>query len=187
MWQIVNLILIACAMLLASGCTSLPVRLPSQEAEAPTCKNIDWFEVGRTDGSVGAKLAKSREYSDRCQLSPSPFDGELYANGRNAGLVEYCTATIGFESGRNGSTYEGVCPDHLERAFLENYEVGQRVRQLESENSDLQSRIDDLVRLLAPNQPGSSVRAQIDQLRARRVQNETEIDSLENQASTADL
>ena len=129
-------------------------------------------------------MTRSKDYLSRCEHSSHPFDSELYANGRNAGLVEYCTATVGFEAGRNGTTYEKVCPDHLEKAFLENYELGARVRNLESENADLQSRIDNLVHLLAPNQPGSSVRAQIDQLRNMRVQNESEIDTLENRAQS---
>lgn len=172
---------LACVTIAMIGCTTLPLATAPQQ---PNCANLDWFEIGRVDGSLGTQTARSKEYESRCEHTAHPFDSDLYTNGRNAGLVEYCTATSGFEAGRNNATYEKVCPDHLEKAFLENYELGARVRNLESENADLQSRIDNLVRLLAPNQPGSSVRAQIDQLRDARVQNETEIDTLESRAQT---
>lgn len=172
-----------------SGCSSLPVAVPvlSKKPTTPSCANIDWFEVGRADGAMGAPLTKNTSYHSRCDASPYPFSMELYVNGRNAGIVEFCTNTAGFEAGRNGSPYEGVCPDFLEKSFLESYRIGQKVRELESDNTDLQGRIDDLVHLLAPNQPGSSVRAKIDELRQRRVQNETEIDSLETRATSEQI
>lgn len=173
---------------LTTACSSLPVAVPvlSKKPTQPSCANIDWFEVGRADGAMGSSLAKSADYNVRCDSTAYPFSQELYLNGRNAGIVEFCTNTAGFEAGRNGSSYEGVCPDFLEKGFLESYRIGLKVRELESDNIDLQERIDGLVRLLAPNQPGSSVRAKIDELRQLRVQNENEIDSLENRATAAE-
>ncbi|RYZ80335.1 MAG: DUF2799 domain-containing protein, partial [Proteobacteria bacterium] len=134
-----------------TACSSLPVSVPvlSKKPTQPSCANIDWFEVGRADGAMGSPAEKSADYHLRCDATPHPFSQELYANGRNAGIVEFCTNTAGFEAGRNGSAYEGVCPDFLEKGFLESFRIGQKVRELESDNTDLQDRIDGLVRLLA--------------------------------------
>lgn len=176
---------------LLTACSSLPKtlaeKLPlSKKPTQASCANLDWFEIGRADGAMGARLEKNSEYHQRCDATPNPFDTDLYVNGRNAGLIEFCSSTQGFEAGRSGTPYDVVCPYHLEKNFLESYKIGAKVRELESENVDLQSRIDDLVRLLAPNQPGSSVRAKIDQLRELRVQNESEIDTLENRATATE-
>ena len=187
-WKLISVISILVAMLIATGsvgCSHIPV-LPKAAPEVATCRNLDWYEIGRSDGAVGSKLEKTAEYVKRCEKTTHPFESEPYTNGRDAGLVEYCTATVGFETGRGGNTYDRVCPEHLEKSFLESYKVGQRVREIESENNDLQARIDNLVRLLSPNQTGGSVRAQIDQLRQRRVQNDTVIDSLETRAAPSE-
>ena len=183
LWQIVSLISIACAMMIASvACTHLP--LLAQAPHEPNCRNLDWFEVGRNDGAMGAKADKVSDYVKRCEKTPYPFDQELYTGGRNAGLVEFCNSTLGFENGRAGTPYENVCPFNLEKSYLDAYHTGQRVRELELENVDLQARIENLNRLLNPNQTGSSVRAQIDQLELRRTSNGNTIDTLESSADS---
>ena len=43
------------------------------------------------------------------------------------GLRSYCTPQIGFREGRQGDSYAGVCPAHLEADFLAGYSDGRLV------------------------------------------------------------
>jgi hypothetical protein len=170
---------------LSSACTHAPgsriVHTP------PSCAQIDWFEIGRHDGASGLPMERSNAYAERCNLTPQPFDQELYANGRNAGLLEYCTTAMGLEKGRAGMAYEDVCPEPLEESFLAGYQLGQRIRDLEAENADLQARIEILRRNLPESHKTNPARFQIEQLRLRRAQNDSEIDTLEERANGRSL
>ncbi|HVK60285.1 MAG TPA: DUF2799 domain-containing protein [Bdellovibrionales bacterium] len=155
---------------LAAGCALVPVKTPEL-----SCTAIDWWEAGRTDGVAGLSMEK-RNFSE-CQLSPTDFD--LYVNGREAGLVDFCSPSQALAVGRSGAKYEKVCPENLEPAFLANYETGARIHALESENSDLQGRIDNLVQLMRKNSEGRALKNQIETLRIRRTQNTSVIVDLE--------
>jgi hypothetical protein len=171
----------AAAIGLLPACTHAPgARITHTQ---PSCAQIDWFEIGRHDGALGLPMERSGVYADRCRVTPQPFDEELYSNGRNAGLMEYCTTGMGLEKGRAGLAYEDVCPEPLEQGFLAGYQLGQRIRDLEAENADLQARIENLRRNLPQSQKTSPIRSQIEQLRLRRAQNDSEIDTLEERAN----
>jgi hypothetical protein len=145
-----------------------------------SCRNLDWYETGRSTGNTGSTLSKLDSWKERCNSTPHPVNDDLFVNGYEAGLVEYCSATVGFEAGRNGLAYEDVCPKYLEMKFLTHYELGRRVRSLESENMDLESRIDNLTRLITNGQSGNSLQLQLELLKRRRAQNSSEISILEN-------
>ena len=103
-----------------------------------TCGGVDWWEVGRTEGLSGTPLAKSlRESQSRCAASSSPVDIELYTNGHEAGLVEYCAPAQGLAAGRSGLPYENACPAHLEREFLKQYKAGRKLHSMELEHSSI--------------------------------------------------
>jgi hypothetical protein len=163
-----------------SGCASVAVD-SSPIAKSP-CTNVDWYEAGRSDGVLGYSLAKLEHYQSLCNGSSSPVKSELYTNGRDAGLIDFCSPTGGLEAGRGSVPYEKVCPENLEPAFLSNYGLGLRIHALESESEDLEARIDNLVGLVSPSMNGGSVRAQIDQLKARQSKINSEISSLESHA-----
>lgn len=143
---------------------------------------MDWYEIGRLDGLSGTPYSKLEEHKLQCPDGPEAVHEEMYANGRDAGLVEYCSAQGGLEAGRNGEEYKNVCPAHLEPDFLANFQLGHKIRELEMENEDLDARIQNLSRLISPTSPSTSIRSQIEQLRNRRTQNTIRIIDLENQA-----
>ena len=184
---IIRIILSTIAIVTIMACTACTSLRKEEKPLAAACSRIDWFEMGRNDGSLG-HLPETRlqEHRNNCAGGVEPNE-ELYLGGWNAGLVTYCTSTMGFETGKSGMPYYKVCPSHLEGEFLSYYELGTRIRSLETENSDLESRIDSLVRLLAPGQAGPSVRSQLDMLKARRAQNESQLDDLEAKAPQENL
>lgn len=168
----------AMAALALAGCVSASL-VSSQENSS--CEYFDWFEIGRVDGVGGEKADKISDYRARCDSTAHPVNQDLYTNGYNAGLIEFCTPTNGYDLGRRGETYGAVCPFPMEEKFLEHYKIGLRVNQLQNENSDLEARIENLIRSMPPDRQNYSVRSQIDQLRSRRAKNESEIDSLERE------
>jgi hypothetical protein len=170
-------ILMACA-LSASGCShTLLRRAPPPQ---PTCAYIDWFEIGRADGRAGSTMTKLQEYHQRCDPLGTPPAVDAYRNGRELGLIDFCSANGALEAGRSGLMNHDVCPEHLKETFTANFEIGRRIRALENDGSELKARIDNMTQLLKPS--STSLRAQIEQLKSRRAQIESQIDQLERQA-----
>src|SRR5262249_55632086 len=145
--------------------------------------NLDWYEAGRSDGVLGYSIGKLDSYRQRCDSTDAPVKTDAYVNGRDAGLVDFCSATGGLEAGKSGIPYEKVCPENMEPMFLTHYEIGKRIRELENESSYLESRIDNLSELLSPVRAGGSVREKIDELRGRRAQIDRELIDLESKAT----
>jgi hypothetical protein len=157
------------------------------EAKNSACANVDWYEIGRADGAIGLPLTKLADHQSRCSQTSQPVNTEFYTNGRNAGLIEFCTATGGLEAGKRGMDYDSsmlgeICPPNLAGPFLSNFAIGNQIHALEIKNSDLQSRIDDLTALMSSMQSANSIRAQIDQLKSRQTEYNLEIAALEEKA-----
>ncbi|MEK7356664.1 MAG: DUF2799 domain-containing protein [Bdellovibrionota bacterium] len=170
-------------VLLASACLGCAHR-PAVTKTAATCVGIDWWETGRTDGVSGHAVFKLDEHKRRCSDTETPVDVDLYLNGRDAGLIDFCTPQQGFAAGHSGANYENVCPLHLEPAFLRAFETGARLSALESQDLDLESRIDNLTRLLRTQQAGTAVRSQLEQLRSQRAELVSEMSKLEKSSAT---
>lgn len=116
------------ALTLTTGCAT------QRLITAIPCQGLDWFEIGRRDGANGKTVNALNGHIDECKNGESP-NADLYLNGRNAGLVDFCTSQSGFEFGRAGTPYMAVCPEHLEKRFLPGYEQGQRVFRQEEHAS----------------------------------------------------
>jgi hypothetical protein len=166
-----KILILMALTLVSAGCTHLQLTKPE-----PTCNTVDWWEAGRTDGVAGLPVDRLKSYD--CPANPSQVD--LYTNGREAGLVDYCSPAQALANGRAGNPYLHVCPENLEPAFLTNYKTGQRIRQLEVENSDLQARIENLVHLMSESKRANNLKNQVETLRTRRAQNSGEIVDLES-------
>jgi hypothetical protein len=158
-----------------TSCTSKPVR------PASVCQGIDWWELGRSDGVSGHASARIRDHEIRCGIGLRTSEIENYMNGRDAGLIDYCTTASGFAAGKNDGFYEHVCPEHLEKEFITNFELGKKVRALELETADLESRIGNLVRQVTESDATTSpLYSQIESLKERRAQIDQEINQIES-------
>jgi hypothetical protein len=87
------------------------------------CNHRDWYELGRQDGSKGAKTAAFNHHARACKMIKKEVVS-LYKNGRTAGLSVYCQPQNAFEMGRLNQSYNFVCPRSLERAFINSYKQG---------------------------------------------------------------
>jgi hypothetical protein len=116
-----------CAVIVAgaalNGCATL-----SEEQ----CAIGDWYGIGQSDGAEGRSHARLEEHVEACQRHGVTPDHILYEQGRQQGLLSYCTPQSGFRAGRHGAGYDGVCPAHLEGGFLTAYADGQLIRAAQS-------------------------------------------------------
>lgn len=141
-----KLLLFILALGMFAGCATATktAELAAERARklvsATPCVGIDWFEIGRRDGALGKPASALQQHYRECENGVLP-DPELYDSGRNAGLVDFCTAQSGFEIGRSGTPYMAVCPEHLERKFLPSYEQGKRVHLQEQESDSVSQRL----------------------------------------------
>jgi hypothetical protein len=103
---------------LAAGCASL---------SEDQCRQGDWADIGQADGYAGYAMTRLQDHAKACgKLGITP-DAAAYSRGRQVGLRGYCTAPNGFNEGRLGNSYAGVCPPNLAPAFMAAYDDGRIV------------------------------------------------------------
>ena len=115
------------------------------------CRYADWEAVGYEDGSAGLGIDRFGNYRSDCAEFGITPDFGAWQSGREAGLVNYCQPRQGFNLGRSGRSYDGVCAGELEPGFLEGYRLGSELNELrrivssiESELNSRQEEIDEL-------------------------------------------
>jgi hypothetical protein len=113
-----------------AGCATM-----SQEA----CLQGDWAGVGFKDGEAGRPQSRLDDHAKACAKAGVVPEAAPYFAARDQGLKLYCTQDRGFDEGRNGSGYAGVCPQGAERGFLVGYADGQLVHDAVSRLSQAES------------------------------------------------
>ena len=91
-----------------------------------------WGEKGYADGAAGYPMSRLDGHAKACakyQVAPNPA---AYDSARQDGLRSYCTFERGWEEGRSGNTYYGVCRPQEEQAFLPAYHDGLRLHEVEA-------------------------------------------------------
>lgn len=96
------------------------------------CLVADWRTVGFEDGADGRPVATIGDYREACGRHGVSPDLDSYRSGHAEGVEAYCRPGRGFEVGRRGASYQGVCPAELEPAFLDAYRSGRHLHELET-------------------------------------------------------
>lgn len=115
------------------------------------CLTVDWGVLGETDGQSGLPLSELNRYRRDCAKYDVVPDSRAYIEGRERGLVVYCTESNGYREGRNGAPDRLVCPAALEPGFRRGYDLGRAVHV-------------SLTELRTSNDAIESARAEIEQL-----------------------
>ena len=152
----------------------------SKTTDVAPCDQVDWYEIGRRDGAQGAPSERWAEQQKKCSTNISADWETMYANGRNAGLVEYCEPKNAYELGRTKLPYFYVCPSTVEPQFLKAYRKGQASHDLELANQKLDAQISDLNQKLIQSTSTSEqeeLKQQLNELKTRRAQNERQLRS----------
>lgn len=142
-----RLIVVAIGLLL-SGCTTL---------SKDECLLADWQTLGYADGVQGRSPARIDTYRQDCAKHQVTPDLALYQRGHRQGLQLFCRTSNGYEYGRKGQSYQGVCQGDAEADFLLGFDAGRRIYLLEQQ-------VQQTERAMAQNdrdhqQLGNSIRA----------------------------
>lgn len=111
--------------------------------EKPSCLELDWFELGRSDGAQGLESLTWQKREVACKEF-SESHHQSYVNGWYAGVDEFCSSSHGFAFGKTGSEYYNVCPTSKEETFIRAYQKGLKVFNFEEENKRISTEIDSL-------------------------------------------
>lgn len=135
---------VAACGLLAGSCATL---------SEDQCQAGDWAGIGYNDGANGHGTGRFGDHVKACEQFGVVPDQAVYMTGRARGLTVYCQPDRGFQVGRSGNTYGGVCPASLEGPFLGGYSDGrivwetqQRYDRAQSAINAATSRSDDIER-----------------------------------------
>lgn len=115
-----------------NGCATL---------DEPECRHADWRIIGFEDGAAGEPPSRVGSHRSACAEFGVTPDLFAYRQGHREGLAQFCTPARGYEVGRRGKDYEGVCPRGLEGGFLDGYDLGRQVHGYQREVSRLGSAI----------------------------------------------
>ncbi|MGZ3724133.1 MAG: DUF2799 domain-containing protein, partial [Bdellovibrionales bacterium] len=169
------------ALVLACGLTGCATVTKPAEPEKATCEQVDWYELGRRDGSQGTPTDRLTAHQKECAKNSNPEWETIYTNGRNAGLVEYCDPKNAYELGRMGVAYYYVCPSTVETPFLASYRQGQKAREIEIQNQKLDDQIDQLGQKLVTSESSNEkkeINDQIEELKKARAKNDQELSKI---------
>lgn len=143
------------------------------------CRDLDWYELGRRNGSQGLRISEFNEQISQCKLGNENQLEDQFITGYNSGLATFCTRESGLEYGKTGQNYENVCPSTLESLFVSAYELGKKIHSLEMENDEIKNRIRQLSQEISITSSSSiTAKTEIAQLKKRLGQNETAIKDL---------
>ncbi len=95
------------------------------------CAVADWAALGDADGRAGEAREAFGRRAERCATFGVTADYDSYFAGRERGIQAYCTPQSGYEAGRSGGDYRGVCPADVEPGFLSEYRIGAQLYALE--------------------------------------------------------
>ncbi|MDO9077358.1 MAG: DUF2799 domain-containing protein [Brevundimonas sp.] len=103
-----------------------------------------WGEVGYRDGLEGQPMSLLADHEKACAEYGVAPDVAAYSSARADGLNGYCRWERGFQEGRQGDTYHGVCTRQQEEEFLPAYQDGQVVYAAEQALTNARSSVASL-------------------------------------------
>ena len=125
---------IASCGLLAGSCASL---------NEEQCLAGNWDGIGYGDGANGYGTGRFGDHVKACEKYNVVPEQASYMTGRARGLTVYCQPGRGFQVGRSGGSYGGVCPASLEGQFLGGYNDGRIVWDAQQRYDRAQSAINE--------------------------------------------
>nr|WP_321455056.1 DUF2799 domain-containing protein [uncultured Cohaesibacter sp.] len=149
-----NLTTIALLLPLLAGCASL-----SKEE----CTVGDWVSVGANDAMEGRSTSRLSDHREACSKYNIMPDRDKYMAGYQKGLITYCTPSNGFSVGRNGYSYQNICPAPGDAEFMRGYLRGSALHEVETEIAQKEHELSRLReerrKLLAPKKHADGKKA----------------------------
>lgn len=148
-----------------AGCASM---------SADECRLAHWDEQGWRDGRDGMPVTRIIEHRKACAEVGVVPDADLYRQGHERGVMEYCTPARAVSQGRAGRAYQHVCPPQLEDSFIHYHRLGMQVYDADTHLKNLERESAQLQRELKKEKDAAKQRHLRDKLR--------ELDRRERQA-----
>jgi len=138
-FRVLNLSLLLIATAVLSACATM---------NQNECLYADWQETGYNDGIAGETRDHLSRRAEDCARHDVTPDREAYLEGYEHGIEDFCTTENGYEKGRRGYNYRGICPSHMEGLFLLGYQEGRVVYELEQNLAQYENAIAERARQL---------------------------------------
>ena len=108
-----------------------------------TCSQINWYELGRQDSTVGLKKEESfAKRQKMCPVSSDSIYAKAYENGFLFGLTAYCNFKTGYIYSLSQMDEKvSACPEELKIKFLKGYEIGSYMKEIQSLQTEIQQKI----------------------------------------------
>ena len=118
-----------------------------------SCLEVNWYELGRQDSTRGLKRSLSFEQRrEVCPITPDSIYAKAYKNGFDGGLREYCSFKTGYIYSLSQMAQEvSACPKALKKEFIKGYEVGSYMKEIQSLQNEIQSKIQTLNKKIEAN------------------------------------
>lgn len=150
---------------------------------AEECAVADWERIGEQDARAGHGMDYFARRASDCTEAGYSADQDAWTDGWDVGITWFCTRNNGFRKGLDGYRYEQICPGYLEAEFLDGYETGIAIHDLQSQVESTLSEIDQLEGRLkdlheqesADRKKIANVRGRLDGLRDRLREQELEL------------
>ncbi len=97
------------------------------------CRIADWRSVGYEDGILGRSAARIGQHREACAKYGVGLDFDAYRSGWDEGVRRYCQAGNAYREGRQGKSYNGICPADMETQFLQAYREGRQLYKAETD------------------------------------------------------
>ena len=136
-----------------------------------------WGEVGYADGQAGYPMSRLDAHAEACAKYGVVPELSVYQSARADGLMQYCTEARGFQVGRQGEAYNGVCTPSQEAQFLPAYHDGQIVHAANAAVGTARSNVDGLASRM--NELDDKISAKQDEARQPQLTDE-ERDAIRN-------
>jgi hypothetical protein len=107
------------------------------------CVLADWRTLGFTEGSCDRPVATIGACSQPCDERGVTPNLDACRAGHPEGVLTHRRGSNGFEVGRSGAAYQGVCPANLPRDFVPGYTACHGLDELESALRGVDARIAD--------------------------------------------
>lgn len=110
---------------------------------AENCQELDWYEIGRTDGLKGITDDNRRTVKSVCIDTDQSLSEAIYNNGFDNGISQFCSFEVGFELGYNDETKSAEqCPPLLKDEFISGMAQGRQVAKLENEEHSITTKLE---------------------------------------------
>lgn len=108
------------------------------------CRSVEWYNLGYNDGAQGRNSGRIIKYRKECPKFGVVVDNTLYQKGYEEGIKKYCNPINGYNLGRRGRAYRGICTGPSAKEFLEYYEKGYKIFKHEEHMREIDQRLDEI-------------------------------------------